>query len=129
MGARLHRSLFSEPKLWMKIAFSTLNEEATSNSPSCYNLFLTLSGLANIRKTEYLEISDLFLFKKYCFPRNQAYYILLNNMVRNKKENRRMVIDATLAALFTMFFLIGVCWVIGKIHRFEQEVSWSRRRE
>jgi hypothetical protein len=40
-----------------------------------------------------------------------------------------MVIDAILAALFTMFFLIGSCWVIGKIHRFEQKVSWSRRRD
>jgi hypothetical protein len=40
-----------------------------------------------------------------------------------------MVIDAILVALFTMFFLIGSCWVIGKMHRFEQEVSWSGRRE
>jgi hypothetical protein len=40
-----------------------------------------------------------------------------------------MVIDAIPVALFTMLFLIGVCWGIGKIHCFEQEVSWSRRRE
>ena len=40
-----------------------------------------------------------------------------------------MVIDAIIFALFTMFFVIGVCWIIGKLHRFEHEVTWSLRRE
>jgi hypothetical protein len=28
---------------------------------------------------------DLFRSQKYCFPRNQAYYILLNKMVQNRR--------------------------------------------
>jgi hypothetical protein len=40
-----------------------------------------------------------------------------------------MVIDAIIFALFTMFLVIGFFWIIGKIHRFEQKVAWSRRRE
>jgi len=40
-----------------------------------------------------------------------------------------MVIDAIVFALLTMLFVIGICWIIGKIHHFEQEVTWSLRRE
>jgi len=40
-----------------------------------------------------------------------------------------MTIDAMILAPLTFFFVVGVCWIIGKIHRFEQEVAWSRRKE
>ena len=40
-----------------------------------------------------------------------------------------MTIDAIILAPLTILFMVGVCWVIGKTHRFEQEVAWSRRKE
>jgi len=40
-----------------------------------------------------------------------------------------MVIDAIVFAFFTISLVIGVLWIVGKLHRFEEEVTWSRRRE
>jgi hypothetical protein len=40
-----------------------------------------------------------------------------------------MTIDAIILAPLTIFFVVGVCWVIGKAYHFEQEVAWSRRKE
>jgi hypothetical protein len=40
-----------------------------------------------------------------------------------------MTIDAIILAPLTFFFMVGFCWIIGKAHRFEQEVAWSRRKD
>jgi hypothetical protein len=46
----------------------TINGDATSKFSFLRHPFLNLSGLANKRKTENLEIFDIFLFQKYYFP-------------------------------------------------------------
>ncbi len=40
-----------------------------------------------------------------------------------------MVIDAIVFAHFAMLFAFAFCWGLGRIHRFEQEIAWSRRKE
>jgi heme/copper-type cytochrome/quinol oxidase subunit 4 len=57
-----------------------------------------------------------------------GYYILLHMIIQNGRENGRMAIDAIIFAALTVLCMVGVCWIIGKIHPFEQ-VAWSRRKE
>jgi hypothetical protein len=58
-----------------------------------------------------------------------GYYMLLHRIIQSVRENGRMAIDAIIFAALTMLCMVGVCWIIGKIYPFEQEVAWSRRKE
>jgi len=58
-----------------------------------------------------------------------GYYTLLHRIIQNGRETGRMEIDAMIFAVLTVLCMVGVCWIIGKIHPFEQEVAWSRRKE
>lgn len=55
--------------------------------------------------------------------------MLLHRIIQKGRESGRMAIDAIIFAALTLLFMVGVCWIIGKIHPFEQEVAWSRRKE
>ena len=80
------------------------------------------------KKEKNFEIWIYLIFRNI-FHMKLGYYMLLHRIIQKGRENGGMAIDAIIFAALTMLCMVGVCWIIGKIHPFEHEVAWNHRKE